>query len=153
MKWSIIFSVIAMILYSSEVVTTDLKLSKMNPWNMTFLYGLGTAIVSIPFVYWYSGSGPETIVSWPSRPNEWGYVLLVCLFAAGGAWANFSALHHEAGAVVLCTVYMLLPVAAALIMAALGHHGFPSWRLMLAWALAGVALYLVGVDSAHSSNI
>lgn len=141
MKWSLFFSMLAMTLYASEIVTTDLKLSKINPWSMTFLYGLGTALIALPFVL----GSPDLVEmkTWPTKAAEWGFVILICVFAAGAAWAHFSALNHHSGAVILCTFYMLLPVVAAGLMAILGH-GLPTWRLVVAWILAGAALYLAG---------
>lgn len=128
---AVIFAFLATLSYTAETVIADQKLPRITPLLLTFLLGVGTALVSLVLILF----SPEKI-SWPSK-GEVGWVAVVVLLVFCADWMHFASLHYKAGAVVLCTSYALMPVLATIMKAEM-----PSARMALAWLCAGLALAL-----------
>lgn len=135
MRLATFFCVLAMVFYALETSIADWKLAKVSPRVLTLCYALGVAIcagISLLF------TKEQTI----PHGSQWVYVILMVGVSFVAALSHFAALHHESGAVTLTMFYCLMPVAATLFMA-LFKQQLPSWRLVVAWGIAALALYLV----------
>ena len=144
MKNALFFSLIAMVFYATEIVVTDLKLGKVSPKLLTILYSGGVMACAIAyFLFSYFTSEEETRLP---TGNEWWYVVLMVAASFIAASAHFYALNQRATAVVMCTFYALLPVTASLLVFVFSKRELPSWKVILAWVLAAVAVYLVASE-------
>lgn len=137
MQHALLLSLVAMLFYATEIVVTDLKLSRVTPRLLTVLYSGGVLICALIHLLW---SRQE--IKMPEG-REWWFVLLMILASFIAASAHFAALNQRATATVMCTFYMLLPVAASLLVFLFARRGLPSWKMMAAWILAAAAVYLV----------
>lgn len=137
----LLFCFLAMLCYSLEICVTDLKLTRINARVLTLLYSGGVFLFSVAGLALFKPTAGEEGSAWP-RGAEWVFVLLM----AGASWVaaqcHFSALYYQSGAVMLTMFYVLLPVMAS-VYAAIFKGEWPTSRLVVAWVLAGVALYLV----------
>lgn len=95
------------------------------------------------FLFSYFTSEEETRLP---TGNEWWYVVLMVAASFIAASAHFYALNQRATAVVMCTFYALLPVTASLLVFVFSKRELPSWKVILAWVLAAVAVYLVASE-------
>ena len=128
-----VLAIIATIFYTGETVATDTKLSHVNSMLLTFLVGIGSAIIS--------GScllirPPETLAM-PSRSEiGWVAVIIACTFFAD--WFHFMSLEMRAGAIVLCTSYALMPLFSSMM-----EFKLPSKDLVGAWVSIAFALFFI----------
>jgi drug/metabolite transporter (DMT)-like permease len=129
-------SIVAMAFYALEIAITDWKLAEISPRLLTFFYSLGVAIFSLGSIIFAKEA--------PALPDfkQSIFVALMVLASFIAASAHFHALASGTGAIKLTMVYMLLPVAAAFYMFIFKHE-FPDSRIILAWVLSVVALYLL----------
>jgi drug/metabolite transporter (DMT)-like permease len=136
MKSITLFCTVAMLFYALEIAVTDWKLSNISPRLLTLCYALGVAICSgISLCF-----GQEEIRG--PQGKQWIFVLLMVLASFVAASSHFQALHEQSGAVKLTMFYCLLPVAASIYVAMLKGE-LPNARIMVAWPIAALALYLV----------
>ncbi len=159
----------AMLAYSLELAVADLKLGKVHPRVLTFLYGSGILVGAATLIFWTMKEQwtLPTIVPWaallaivgvwavmvnagkPHLPDEitwpqgteWAWIagMIVCSFI--GAFAHFAALNAHAGALKLSMFYMLLPVCSSIPALCLKGE-VPSLKTVIAWVLAGIAIWL-----------
>lgn len=132
---AMLLAFLAMVFYASEAVVTDAKLSHLNPRLLTFLYGLGIALFA----------GLSLVFAPVDRAliqREFPFVGMVIIASFLGALFHFSALNAQSGATALCSMYMLLPVAAS-IMKFLHSGQKPDQNLVIAWVLGAAALLFV----------
>ena len=127
-----VFALLASVSYTVEAVVTDEKLEKPTPLLLAFPLGVCSALLSLILLL----CTPQEKIVWPSGA-AWSWVVLAALLTFGADWAHFGALHHKAGAVVLCTSYALMPVMATAM-----KGEMPSTRLVIAWLFGAMALYL-----------
>lgn len=136
MKLATLFCVLAMLFYALETSITDWKLAKVSPRVLTLCYALGVAVcagVNLLFT-----TKEQTI----PQGSQWIFVFLMIVASFVAASSHFAALHHDSGAVMLTMFYCLMPVAASLFMT-LFKQELPGWRVVVAWVIAALALYLV----------
>lgn len=138
MRQAIVFAVIAAVFYAGEIVITDLKLSRISPRLLTFMYATGVAILVGASLLLY----PEKDLSFP-QGKEWGLVSLMVGVSFIAATAHFVALHEHTGAATMCTYYSLLPVIASGLIFIFSTREVPSGRIILAWLLGALAVYLI----------
>ena len=138
MKLAVWFGVLAMLFYALETSITDWKLTKISPRVLTLCYALGVAIcAAISLIFTKDVKLPQG--------SQWLYVVLMIGASFIAASSHFAALHHDSGAVMLTMFYCLMPVAATVFMAIFKHE-LPSWRIVVSWIIAAVALYLVSTS-------
>ncbi len=142
MTKAMIFSLMAMLFYAVEIVTTDLKLSSMNPRLTTFFYATGVGMLSGISLLLF----PIKETDWPKGSSVWIFIGLMVAASFIAATAHFFALHEKSGAAVMTTYYALLPVTASALIFTFSSHELPSLRMVLAWILATIAIYLVTTD-------
>ncbi len=70
--------------------------------------------------------------------TEWALIGLVTIFFFGADYTHFYALHLRAGAVLLSTTYLLIPVIASVI-----EFQQPSLQLVLSWMFGFASLLLL----------
>jgi drug/metabolite transporter (DMT)-like permease len=142
MQNALVYALLAMIFYASEIVVTDLKLGRLSPRLVTLLYATGVALLAGLSLILF----PDKSLEWPTR-KEWWFVALMVVVSFIAATMHFFALHEKAGATTMCTYYCLLPVTAALLVYLFsGEHKVPSWRTIAAWVLGAVAVYLISTE-------
>jgi uncharacterized membrane protein len=136
-------AMVAMVFYAMEIVVADLALGRVSPRFLTLLYATGVAVCAgLSLIT----NPPKGGVVSPNR-SEWLFVLLMIAVSFIAATAHFEALHAKAGATTMCTFYCLLPVMAALLVFFFTEeHRLPSKRMIAAWLLGAVAVYLVVTD-------
>lgn len=143
MTKAMMFSLMAMFFYAVEIVTTDLKLSEMNPRLTTFFYATGVGVLSGVSLLLF----PIEDTDWPKGSSVWMFVALMVGASFVAATAHFFALHEKSGAAVMTTYYALLPVTASVLVFTFSNQELPSLRMVLAWILAAIAIYLVTTDA------
>lgn len=142
MTKAMIFSLMAMFFYAVEIVTTDLKLSSMNPRLTTFFYATGVGILSGISLLLF----PIKETEWPKGSSMWIFITVMIGASFVAATTHFFALHEKSGAAVMTTYYALLPVTASVLIFTFSSHELPSLRMVLAWLLGTIAIYLVATD-------
>ena len=135
MEKAMLFCALAMVFYGLEISVADWKLAKVSPRVLTFCFSLGVALLAGLSLIFAKGQVLP-------KGSDWTVVVLMVLASFVAAVAHFAALNEGAGAVVLTMFYCLLPVVASLF-AAVFKGEAPSWRLVLAWFAAVIALVLV----------
>lgn len=143
-RTAIALSFVAMLFYASEIVITDLKLGNVSPSVLTVLYSGGVALIGIAWLIINSGRSKEPLI-YPSG-KEWIFVGLMIAVSFVAASTHFAALHKHTGAAVMCIFYSLLPVTASILIFIFSNREPPSWKMIIAWVLAGIAVYLVASD-------
>ncbi len=169
MNTASLLCILAMIAYSTEISIADQKLSNVSPKVLTVFYSSAVLIIAAFFVLgqtsaldyrtfgqWFALSGlvicwilmlglskqDQTAgLRWPEG-NEWWWVAAMGIASFIGGWSHFAALNQHAGALKLSMFYMLLPVCTA-IPTILLKGEWPTWKTLLAWVLAGIAIWLV----------
>lgn len=131
---------LAMLFYSIEIVTTDLRLRNIHPRLITACYSGGVFLCAIIFLLVQARAKHETII-FPTR-IQWGYIVLMVGASFIAATTHFMALNREVGAVQLALYYALLPVMCAAIEAIFGGE-LPSVRVVMGWVFAVIALWCV----------
>lgn len=139
MKLAILFCILAMLFYALEIAVADWKLTSVSPRFLTLCYSLGVAICAA--ISLLVGNSP---IKTP-QGYQWFFVALLIGASFIAAVSHFEALHHESGAVMLTMFYCLMPVAASFYMACFKRE-VPNLRIVLAWIVAAVALYLVSTS-------
>jgi drug/metabolite transporter (DMT)-like permease len=135
MKSASIFCAIAMVFYALEISITDWKLTQVSPRLLTFCYSLGVATCAgVSLLFLKEIRAPEG--------QQWLFIVAMVAASFVAAWAHFAALNLHAGAVQLTLFYSLMPVAASAFTAFFKGE-LPSLRMVLAWAAAALALYLM----------
>lgn len=129
-------SIVAMAFYALEIAITDWKLSSISPRLLTLFYSLGVALFSLASILIARGNH-----AMPDM-KQMGFVVLMILASFIAASAHFHALTTGTGAIKLTMVYMLLPVAASFYMFIFKLQ-IPDLKIVAAWALSVVALYLL----------
>lgn len=131
---ALIFCLLASIFYATEIVVSEKHFAKIPPEVTTCLVALGIFLFSLPRAVsnWHKIDLAHT----PS--SVWFFFLFIGFLSYLGDWSHFSALHQNAGSVVLSMFYMLLPVICSLL-----KWQLPSWKLSCAWIFSAFALYLV----------
>lgn len=130
---AVVLALVATFSYALETVVADKKLSNANPFAITLLMGVVAIIVSGARLLFFT---PVTEMQWPKQ-EQYLWLALVLVLAYMADLCHFYALHHNVGAVVLCTSYALLPVLASMM-----KGEVPSTRLIIAWLFAACALLL-----------
>lgn len=140
MRTATLFCTLAMLFYAMEIALTDWKLSSISPRLLTLCFSLGVAICTAVML----AIGGEKV----RMPDgyQWAFVLLMIAASFIAALAHFEALNRQAGAVMLTMFYCLMPVAASFYMA-LFKRECPSFRVVLAWIVAALALYLLSTGT------
>lgn len=133
----------AMFFYAVETVTTDLNLSFLNPRLTTFFYATGVGLLSGISLLIF----PIEEAEWPKGLTVWLFIALIVSASFVGATAHFFALHEKSGAVTMSTYYSLLPVTASVLVFFFSTQELPSLRMLAAWALGSIAIYLVASDT------
>lgn len=142
MRLALIYALVAMAFYAVEIVITDLQLGKIPARVVTLMYATGVAILAGTSLLIF----PEKEFVWPSR-KEWGFVVLMVIVSFVAATTHFLALHNKAGSTTMGAYYSLLPVTAALLIYFFAkEQQLPSWRMVLAWVLGAIAIYLVSTE-------
>lgn len=139
MKIAVTYCMIAMAFYALEIAVTDWKLTSISPRLLTLCYALGVAICAA-----VSLSMQSIEIKMP-QGNQWIFVLLMIAASYIAASAHFNALTEQSGAVMLTMFYCLMPVAASLYMAIFKWE-LPSFRMVAAWLVAALALYLLSTS-------
>lgn len=134
-----LFAIIAMTLYATESFIADVKLSRIPPLTLTFYYSFGVMVFAGTTMFL---TRTQNIPS----GSQWLYVVLMVVCSFGAAVAHFSSLHFHAGAIKLTTFYMFLPVVAS-VLGIIFLGKYPSIRILLAWCLGALALYLISTDN------
>ena len=70
--------------------------------------------------------------------KEWILIASIVVISFTADWAHFAALKAHAGATVLATFYLMIPIICTMM-----KGEIPSARMVYAWILLGVALFLV----------
>lgn len=134
MSNGLLFSICACFFYATEFVIADKWLGKTSPILITMLFGLGICTFSLPGVF--RGFQDGTI----QAPG--GKEILIVFAAAFlsflADWFHFAALHQRVGAVIVATSYLLIPIMCSAM-----KCEAPSLRMIGAWILGGMALYLM----------
>lgn len=141
--------IIASAMYATEIVLTEKYLKGVSSVVLTMLLGATIVIFGIPFAL-YTGhtNGVEvhnpkadSVTSSLKLPTmrQIGILILVSGFSFLADWAHFEALKRHASSAALATFYVLIPVICTAI-----KGEWPSWKMIAAWILGGVALYLIG---------
>lgn len=136
MRTASLFCALAMLFYALEIALTDWKLSNISPRFLTFCFSLGVAICAAVMLAFDRGK-----IVMP-QGYQWIFILLMIASSFVAALAHFEALHRQSGAVMLAMFYCLMPVAASFY-TALFKSALPNYRVMLAWLVAALALYLL----------
>lgn len=143
MRDALYLSLIAMMFYAIEIVVTDLKLGNISPQLLTIFYSGGVCLVAIVIMLTTS----KEPLSYP-QGKEWWFVILMIFASFVAASTHFAALHKHTGAAVMCIFYSLLPVTASLLVFIFSKREAPSPKMIIAWILAGIAVYLVASEKA-----
>ncbi len=134
MSGGLLFCVLACFFYAAEVVIADKWLGKTSPILITMLFGLGICIFSLPGVVRNFQNGTTQVPG--------GKEILIITAAAFlsflADWFHFAALHQRVGAVIVATSYLLIPIMCSAMKCEI-----PSVRMIGAWILGGMALYLM----------
>jgi drug/metabolite transporter (DMT)-like permease len=136
-------AIVAMAFYAIEITIADLKLSHIPPQLMTFFYASGIAVISFISVI----SNRENFV----RPDavSVGFILLMIFVSFIAASAHYQSIYEGIGSARLSLAYACLPVTS-LVLVTIIKKEIPSFNLILACILAGIALYLVSLS--HSTE-
>ena len=137
-------AILAMAFYALEIAITDLKLGTISPRLMTLYYSSGVAIFAL-----VSLLISREQITVPSGTTTW-FVILMILSSFVAATAHFIAIHEGLGTARMSLAYAFLPVAGALYISFFKRE-LPSWNLILACVLAGIALYLVSSSEEPAS--
>lgn len=170
-----VLCIIAMLAYSCEISIADVKLSSIHPRVLTLLYSSGVMIIAAVFVLGHTSTGDwRTVIQWAAfaglvtlwfimktstqgheaeairwpQGNEWWWAIAMATCSFVGGWSHFAALNNHSGALKLSMYYMLLPVCTS-IPTILIKGEWPTWRTLLAWCLAGIAIWLVSSEEKH----
>lgn len=122
--------------YAIEIAVTDIKLKHLSSQFLTLCYSMGVAVIAIIMMI----ITRERITAIPSK-SECLYIGVMIFFSFVAAIAHFLALHYGAGATKISMSYAMLPAIIAL-MAYIFKKETPEPRLVAAWILIGVAIYL-----------
>lgn len=136
MKTATLFCTMAMLFYALEIALTDWKLSSISPRFLTLCFAVGVAVCAAVALL----VGHEKIRM--PEGNQWLFVILMIVASFIAAETHFAALNRQSGAVTLTMFYCLLPVAASFYMAIFKWE-LPNYRVVLAWLVAALALYLL----------
>ncbi len=164
---------IAMLAYSTEISIADIKLSHVHPRVLTLLYSSGVMLLAAIFLLGHASSADwRTLFQWGAlaaivlfwivmktqtqgieeirwpQGHEWWWAGAMCIASFIGGWSHFAALNHHSGALKLSMFYMLLPVATS-IPTILIKGEWPTWKTLLAWCLAGIAIWLIASEEKH----
>lgn len=166
---------LAMLAYSTEISIADIKLSHVHPRVLTLLYSSGVMVLAAMFVLYYTSAADwRTVIQWSvfagiialwfalkagtqgheadhirwPEGNEWFWVAFMATCSFVGGWSHFAALNHHSGALKLSMFYMLLPVATS-IPTIIIKGEWPSSKTLLAWCLAGAAIWLIASEEKH----
>lgn len=119
--------------YAFETSLVDKKLQNVPPLVLTFWSGLGiTLIAGVMLLTTHKSS------FYAPSSHEWALIILVTLFFFGADYTHFYALHLKAGAILLTTTYLLIPIIASII-----EFQQPSLQLVLAWIFGFTSLLLL----------
>lgn len=129
-------SIIAMAFYALEIAITDWKLSAISPRLLTFFYSAGVAVFSLGSIIY-----AREMHAAPDGKQS-AFIILMILASFIAASAHFQALTTGTSAVKLTMVYMLLPVAASFYIF-LFKQQLPDIKIIFAWLLSAIALYLL----------
>ena len=125
-----------MLFYALEIALTDWKLSSISPRLLTFCFSLGVAVCA----------GATMLISHEKirmpEGYQWVFILLMIGASYIAALAHFEALNRQSGAVMLTMFYCLMPIASSFYMA-IFKGALPNYRVVLAWLVAALALYLL----------
>ena len=139
MKVAAIYCMLAMAFYALEIAVTDWKLTSVSPRFLTLCFSLGVAVCAA-----ISLSIGKAEIKMP-QGWQWSFVLLMIAASFVAALAHFKALNEQSGAVMLTMFYCLMPVMASLYMA-LFKWELPNLRVVVAWLVAALALYLLSTS-------
>ena len=118
--------------YALETALVDQQLPRVPPLVLTFWSGLGITILSGCLLLF----GQRGAVYAPSA-QEWLLIALVTLLFFAADYTHFYVLHVRAGAVLLSTTYLLIPVITSLL-----EWRAPTLPLVLSWILGFLAMLL-----------
>lgn len=134
---AIISCALASVMYAAEIVIADRYLRHIAPSVMTFCLGLGVAICALPFALYNVCCNKADVITMPTG-REWILIAAMVIVSFAADWAHFVALKANAGATILATFYLMIPVICTMM-----KGEVPPARMLCAWALLGVALFLV----------
>jgi drug/metabolite transporter (DMT)-like permease len=119
--------------YALETSLVDKKLPNVPPMVLTFWSALGITLISGFLLISTHKNHLYTLSA-----QEWGLVVLVTLLFFGADYTHFYVLHLKAGAVLLSTTYLLIPIIASIV-----EMQVPSMQIVLAWIFGFVSLLLL----------
>lgn len=119
--------------YALETALVDQQLPRVPPLVLTFWSGLGITVLSGLMLF----VGQRGAVYAPST-QEWLLIALVTLVFFAADYTHFYVLHVRAGAVLLSTTYLLIPVITSLL-----EFKAPTLPLALSWILGFFSMLLL----------
>lgn len=121
--------------YAGETVLADRKLSHVSPLVLTFFSGIGITVISGLCILF-----SEKELAYPKGNDWWSLVFVIVLFFLADL-THFWALNAKAGAVLLASFYLLIPVMASVL-----KFEIPSRATILSWILAGIAVLVLAQE-------
>ena len=128
---------LAAFFYAVEISLVDRYLKSVSPVVITFLFAGLIALFALPMCA--NGVIQKTVKLPVGR--EWAVIILIGFLSFIADWCHFAALTKRAGAAVLATFYILIPVFCTIL-----RGEMPSWRMLGAWFAGAVALYLISEE-------
>lgn len=134
MNVALILCMLAALLYAGEVTTVDRWLTHISPVVMTMIFGISIGIFSVPGVLQGMQSKTITLPDW----KEVIIIVAIAFISFLADWTHFAALSQKAGGTTVATFYVFIPIFCSIM-----KWEAPSWRMLGAWVLGGIALYLI----------
>jgi drug/metabolite transporter (DMT)-like permease len=131
---ALVFSLMAAVFYSGEIVSQEKKLSIVSPIVVTFLFGCGIMVYGMPTVVAEVAMGT---IKWPSR-WEWLLIFLIPIVAFLADWAHYTAIYAHAGSTLLATMYMAIPMFSSMLCLEV-----PTTLRIIAWLFSGASLMVL----------
>lgn len=129
----IYISLACSVLYALETTFVDKRLKHVPPITLTFWTGVGIVLISGLMLL----TTHKSHAFLPTR-ETWPLLITVTILFFGADYTHFYVLNQRAGAVLLSTTYLLIPILASLF-----EVQIPSAQLVLAWIFGFVALVLL----------
>ena len=120
-------------LYALETSFVDRKLNNVSPILLTLWTGVGIVLISAVLLlttHRHHGFFPAK--------EAWPLIFMVTILFFAADYTHFYVLHLRAGAVLLSTTYLLIPIIASLI-----EQQQPSLSIILAWVFGFISLLLL----------
>lgn len=144
----IIYTTIALFLYSALNVVLETKLSAPKPYHVTFaLYLTGTCLFAPRVIYDLSVDYVQ--VTETCQPLL-GWIIITCLGWLLADYLYVSAYTLKGNVYILTPIAGLIPVISSVIKA-IGTDTRPTWQQALACVLAAAAVALVALPTAKTT--